>query len=244
MGKLYVNVHSQEYMAGEIRGHLLRESVFFPEETMIIAPANNATVSISGDPSTAFVPRWNLATEPSDNAVAYLWEVATDMNFESPILIVNAGIRHSVDLTYGDISELLLANGVMPGEQITVYHRVWTGNGAVNRPGPASAVTLQLGMGTNLTELEDLPSTFELDQNYPNPFNPSTEIRLQVPASQQVSLEVHNLLGQRVAVLVNATLQAGSYNFSFDASNLGSGIYFYTLKAANQVMTKKMTLIK
>lgn len=244
MGKLYVNVHSQEYMAGEIRGHLLRESVFFPEETMIIAPANNATVSISGDPLTPFIPRWNIASEASGNAVAYLWELATDMNFESPLLIVNAGVQHSVDLTFGDVADLLLENGVMPGGQITVYHRVWTGNGAVNRPGPASAVTLQLGMGTNLTELEDLPSTFELEQNYPNPFNPSTEIRFQVPASQQVSLEVHNLLGQRVAVLVNATLQAGSYNFSFDASNLGSGIYFYTLKASNQVMTKKMTLIK
>lgn len=89
-----------------------------------------------------------------------------------------------------------------------------------------------------------LPTEFELFQNYPNPFNPSTTISFSLPNQDQVKLEIFNTLGQQVARIVNKELQAGSYNYSFDAADLTSGIYFYTLSAGNNSMTKKMILIK
>jgi len=88
------------------------------------------------------------------------------------------------------------------------------------------------------------PLTFNLDQNYPNPFNPSTNINFSIPESGNVRLAVYNLVGEEVAVLVDGFRTAGSYEATFDASNLPSGMYIYKLQSANSVQTKKMMLLK
>ena len=86
--------------------------------------------------------------------------------------------------------------------------------------------------------------SFELNQNYPNPFNPSTIINYTVPVESKVVLKVYNILGKEVATLVNDVKQAGSYNITFNASKLASGVYFYQLSAGNFVSTKKLILMK
>lgn len=90
-----------------------------------------------------------------------------------------------------------------------------------------------------------LPKKMELNQNYPNPFNPTTVIRYGVPQSSKVRLEVFDLLGRRVATLVNNEQQrAGWHQVNFDASRLASGIYLYRIVAGGYVETRKMLLIK
>jgi len=89
-----------------------------------------------------------------------------------------------------------------------------------------------------------IPEGYVLEQNYPNPFNPSTSIKFGIPASSNVTLKVFNALGEEVAKLINENLEAGSYTVNFDASGLPSGIYIYTLQTNDQVLSKKMTLIK
>jgi hypothetical protein len=90
-----------------------------------------------------------------------------------------------------------------------------------------------------------------LEQNYPNPFNPDTTIKFFIPklassnrAAQNVSLKIYDILGRRVASLVNESKYPGSYEVKFNASNLRSGIYFYELIAGNFTQTKKMILMK
>jgi hypothetical protein len=90
----------------------------------------------------------------------------------------------------------------------------------------------------------NLPSSFELAQNYPNPFNPSTTISFSLPQSSEVQLNVYNILGQQVASLVNSSMNAGTYNINWDASNLSSGMYIYRLKAGTTVLTNRMILMK
>lgn len=93
-------------------------------------------------------------------------------------------------------------------------------------------------------ETEELPNNFTLDQNYPNPFNPTTNISYTLPVNAEVTLEVFNIQGQRVATLVDSYQNTGSYNVTFDASNLASGLYTYRLSSGNSVQVKKMMLIK
>lgn len=102
-----------------------------------------------------------------------------------------------------------------------------------------------LKLATSITQsINSAPEKFALNQNYPNPFNPETKISFELPVSEMVTLKVSNLLGQNVATLVNNTLNAGSYQFVFNAANLPSGLYFYTLQAGSHMETKKMILIK
>jgi hypothetical protein len=89
-----------------------------------------------------------------------------------------------------------------------------------------------------------LPGRFSLDQNYPNPFNPSTAIHYTLPISGNVVLQIYNIVGQKVATLVNGQQKAGDYAVTFNASSLASGVYFYRLQAGSFTSSKKMMLLK
>ena len=98
---------------------------------------------------------------------------------------------------------------------------------------------------SNLIEvLVNAPDKFELHQNFPNPFNPETVIRFDIPSSTFVELSVYNLIGEKVATLVNENLEQGVYTRNFVGNNLPSGAYIYRLTAGSLSITKKMTLIK
>jgi hypothetical protein len=99
-----------------------------------------------------------------------------------------------------------------------------------------------LGVGT--AHGQSVPQEFSLNQNYPNPFNPSTIISYQLPSNNHVSLKVYDMIGREVATLVNEVKEAGSYEATFNASKLSSGIYFYQLKSGQFSSVKKMMLIK
>ncbi len=89
-----------------------------------------------------------------------------------------------------------------------------------------------------------IPEKFELMQNYPNPFNPVTSISYSIPSAGAVELKVYNLLGKEVVALVNEYQEAGNYRIDFDASNLSSGVYLYTINAGTFNLTKKLMLLK
>jgi len=90
------------------------------------------------------------------------------------------------------------------------------------------------------------PATFDLAQNYPNPFNPTTMLTYRLSKSSNVRLDVFDVLGRKVATLVNARQDAGNYRVDFNAAqfNLASGLYFYRLTAGTQSATRKMILTK
>ena len=98
--------------------------------------------------------------------------------------------------------------------------------------------------GNDQNRVTTLPTEFKLEQNYPNPFNPSTTINYSVPERSQVTLDVFNITGQKVATLVNANQPAGNYSAQFDASKLASGVYIYRITTNNYVKALKMSLMK
>ena len=105
-------------------------------------------------------------------------------------------------------------------------------------------VKINSGNLTSITNEIEQFKQIELHQNYPNPFNPSTEIAFIIPSFTQVKLSIYTILGEKIAELENGSKAAGFYSVSFDASNLSSGMYLYRLEAGNNVMTKKLLLVK
>ncbi len=89
-----------------------------------------------------------------------------------------------------------------------------------------------------------MPSGFELGANHPNPFNPVTQIRYGLPQAGPVRLDVFDLLGRRVATLVDGVQAAGRYEVSFDGSGLSDGVYLYRMASGTFVETRRMVLAR
>ena len=97
---------------------------------------------------------------------------------------------------------------------------------------------------TSVDNTPAAPVSYLLSQNYPNPFNPRTGVRFQVSGASEVKFAVYDLLGRELAVLVNERKAPGSYEVSFDGSNLASGVYIYRMTAGAFTRTMKMVLMK
>jgi hypothetical protein len=90
----------------------------------------------------------------------------------------------------------------------------------------------------------EIPSKFSLSQNYPNPFNPKTNIKFNIATLGDVKIVIYDVVGREVQIIVNEKLQPGTYEVTFNGSNLASGIYFYKFTAGEFASTKKMLMIK
>ncbi len=87
-------------------------------------------------------------------------------------------------------------------------------------------------------------NNFELYQNYPNPFNPSTTIKFSIPVNGKIVMNLYNVLGEKIRTLINEERKAGTHRIEFNASNLSSGVYLYTIEFAEKHIAKKMILLK
>lgn len=105
-------------------------------------------------------------------------------------------------------------------------------------------ITLEVNEAVSVEGSGERPAQTKLAQNYPNPFNPVTNIRYTLAENGFVSLNVYDMIGRRVATLVNEQIPAGEHQAQFDASSLSSGVYIYRLQTGSETLTRQMVLIK
>jgi len=156
----------------------------------------------------------------------------------------------STDITFGvgDWSEFLVPINYSTGDTpdwavIDIY--VMNSGGQPNFIGTWAMVDYVTFGGVSDVELiSGLPENFSLQQNYPNPFNPTTLIEYSIPEQSFVDLKVYDILGNEIAVLVNAEQSAGTYRADFTADNFASGLYVAQLRAGSFSKTIKMSLMK
>jgi hypothetical protein len=113
----------------------------------------------------------------------------------------------------------------------------WTGRGIVNGAPGAISVDVE-------TISESVPSAFAIGQNYPNPFSSTTTIPFDVKAASHVTVEVFDLMGRRVATLLNQPMGPGSYETTFDAGSLSAGMYLFRVQTGTQAETGRMLLVR
>jgi hypothetical protein len=212
----------------------------------LLSPPDGFSTTVEQGTDDPVVVEW----EVSDNAETYTWLVnVAGAGFEDPALELpsdNDGAANTLSLTTGAIYDVLVGLGFEDGDTAELE---WTveaaaGENTLLADAPFSIdITLQ-GEPTSTEPISNLPQDFNLKQNYPNPFNPTTSIEFSVPEASDVSLEVFNMQGQRVATLVNGSMSAGTHRASFDAANLSSGIYLYRMTAGSFTATNKMMLVK
>jgi len=210
------------------------------------------TITFSGIESEGevSVSRFNSAPDNTDG-------IGEELQVAGQRIVINASDELDFDeaVLRINVDELEIDDP----ENITVYRRAEAGSGTFemldseyDAESGELIVTLDsfsefaftTGIITSALTEGGQPVSFELHQNYPNPFNPSTVIEFELPANSEVRLEVYNMLGQRIATLVNEQKSAGRHQVSFDASALSSGIYIYRISAEDFQQTRKMMLMK
>ncbi|GEM_PF-5948653 len=119
------------------------------------------------------------------------------------------------------------------------------GNDDVADDADGAAYVYDLGTFTDLEDTKiSTPDQFALKQNYPNPFNPSTNIPFKLAEAGKVTLNIYSIVGQKVETLISKKMSAGSHSVTFNASDLSSGVYLYSLKFNGENKTNKMMLVK
>ncbi len=218
---------------------------------MDLKPANGiATFGLSAAP----VELVSFTATVSGNEVKLNWATATEIN--------NYGFEVERQKSKGESNWETI--GFVEGAGNSNSPKSYSFTDNVTESGTYSYRLKQIDLDgayeySNVVEVNvGAPAKFELMQNYPNPFNPTTTIKYSIPSviarseatkqshdfAANVQLNVYNILGEEVAKLVNERQLPGEYTVKFDASNLPSGIYIYTLRTENYISTKKMLLLK
>lgn len=181
----------------------------------------------------------NFSASVNGNSVLLEWSTATETN--------NAGFSIERKSDNGNWMRVGEVSGA--GTSTSVINYSFTDKNLVSGKYNYRLIQTDIDGTTKIYDLLNevlvgVPEKIELNQNFPNPFNPSTVIRFALPVSGMVSLKVLNTMGEEVATLVNETKEAGNYEVKFDATNITSGIYFYTLTSGEFTITKKLLLMK
>jgi serine protease len=227
--------------------------VYSPSDSLLYVSASNQP----GSPYVAVIPVGNISTLLAiDNRAT-----GSGLNFGlydgfstlEKVRSLKAG-RTVLTATNSDVSTVVASGPfhIRPGQEAVVGFIYVYGNTLEELRAQAAAArayewiqVTKPGIVTSNTEMQpEVPYATGISGNYPNPFNPSTTLAYELANSGNVDVAVYNALGQRVAVVHNGFKTAGRHQAVFDASRLGSGVYFVRMMADNRVYTHKMTLIK
>ncbi|GIV57285.1 MAG: hypothetical protein KatS3mg042_0198 [Rhodothermaceae bacterium] len=249
-GDLYVNIHTAANPAGELRGQILLSSGV--GAAVILDPAQETHDVTSDGTGTAA-----LTLTPDgvvfDLTVTGLSGAITAAHIHNAPAGMDGGVVRTLtaDFTGNTARGLWSATDTEPLTD-DLIREFAAGNLYFNihtAANPAGELRGQIRPGevvaTAIEQLTDVvPGAYRLAQNYPNPFNPVTTITFDLPRATRARLDVFDVLGRTVAVLLDARLTPGTYAVTFDATALPSGVYFYRLTAGDVVRTRQMAVLK
>ena len=169
-----------------------------------------------------------------------------------PVTISNSGSY----LDSGSVNDITLSSYQVQHNGKTYYFSSWEGTGTGSYTGSNQTANITMNSFISQKAIFDtidvgisnynslVPEKFALYQNYPNPFNPTTNIKFDISKSSITSLVVYDMLGKEVSTLVNEVLAPGSYQYTFNAVNFPSGIFYYKITTEGYSEIRKMILIK
>lgn len=209
---------------------------------LVLAPTTPVLVSPLGPTG---VPRrttfnWNSST----NAISYHLQVASSNSIDSVGGFVQANVVFDTSMS----NTTLKLSTVLTAGTKYYWHVSATGTAGTSAYSGIGQFTTGTGID-GIDEPGGIPKKFALEQNYPNPFNPTTTIRFDLKVASKVTLEVFNILGQKVLESDYGDMNAGSFQRDLNMDQYASGVYFYTLRAVGTngqtfQATKKMLLVK
>ena len=194
----------------------------------------------------------NLTNSSPDSVYSYL-----RMSGGSRAIIINNVFGNNIHLSVSipldslnlDAGKEWYLNDILNGTSVQIEPSSFSNYSVDLVPYESRIIILDNSPLTEVNEKLQQPLSYKLLQNYPNPFNPTTTIMYEIPSTGKVTLEIYDILGRRVATLVNNVQRQGRYNIIWNGRNsagqtVSSGVYFYRLQSGNFINIKKMIMLK
>jgi choice-of-anchor B domain-containing protein len=187
---------------------------------------------------------WSNAS-PGGGNISYKFRIRKNgQSAETYFLADRNGFDSAITFTKGRLDSIGKQLG-FSGDSVVTVCKITAYNGLDSISSSNSILLTLKSTSVGIHPISSLiPDVFRLENNFPNPFNPSTNIKFQLPEKSFVRLTIYDMLGREVQTLLNEEVTPGFYNFTFNASELNSGIYFYKLETNKFSDTKRMVLIK
>lgn len=229
-----VGISSFNASAAAIHVPICRPSIGVADDGRAIYVAFNASTGTYSNDSIAYYATW------------FMYSTDNGLTWQDPVR-VTPETNPRKDWRFVNLSEKNSTEGNFAYVNMVIQARDTAGIAIQSGPSGAPAKLYYVKAKIDIpvsVEDRNVVDSFELFQNYPNPFNPSTNIKYSIAEKSNVKISVYDILGSEVATLVNQVQDAGTYNVVFNASDLASGMYIYTIKAGNFTFSKKMMLLK
>ena len=240
---IYINIHTEANPAGEIRGQLVTDPNMFPSMVSISSPPDGTLVDLMGDPATPFQVSWNEATDTDndDDELAYTWQLATDEDFGTILLMTELSDETGVNFTFADVDALLAANGLDVGESATFFHRAVTTDGSNCSPSEAVGITINRGIVSGTRDL--LRASFDVSV-YPTLLrNSDVTVSIDAAESTTARLLLTDLAG-RVIREQPVRLSSGTQTLSMQTADLSAGTYLVNFLIDNTLVVGHKVVVQ
>ena len=235
-GMNYVNLHTINQASGEIRGQLLADDNQAPEMSMLTSPSNGTMVTVDGNPGSTFETMWNSVADPEGNQVAYIWQLALDTAFDQVLIAQNVADMTTFSTTHDVVDSVLSANGLNPGDAVSVYHRVIATDGSMASMSQPLSVELMREDATGINNR----SAANLDV-WPNPVQSTLNINTSEIEGNITSIEILNISGQQV---IQIPVRAAGAIQTIHTSSLKGGLYFLNVNQDNGNRLTKRIIVQ
>jgi len=233
--------------AGNSGNNNLHNTLSAPADAFNVITVGSVNLNGQRSVFSSVGPTYDGRIKPEVMAMGSNNYCARPGNGNSGYTSTSSGTSLACPMTAGVCAMILSANGNLTPAEVKEILKSTSSNNISPNSLIGWGTIDALSAITKATENQNnITNDYQLYQNYPNPFNPETKIKYEIPQNgQDVKLKIYNLLGKEVTTLVNENKSAGSYEVKFNAANISSGVYFYTLYVNGDFIdSKKMLVIK
>jgi len=240
------------YVQSDHSNHVLAAMVNMPPGAFaLVTPPDGEELVITHDNiSSTQIFAWSQSIDPNGSPVIY--HAALQLAADSNVVVLFDTTSTAIVVPYAAIADVMTPYAQLTGNYDADF--IWTvyaddGWDVVPASNGPRSISVDIGWYLGMNDEAVIPDVFALHQNYPNPFNPVTTIRYDIPEQALVRIDIYNILGQKVAVLVEGLHEPGFHAVRWNGTNmygnaLSSGMYFYHIKAGDFRNVKKLLLVK